>query len=47
MKQNDEMPLLFNNDWRNWVFIAAVGLVGFAMLFVGLIALVQDIINQL
>ena len=47
MKQNDEMPLLFNNDWRNWVFIAACGLVGFAMLFVGIIGIIQNIIEQL
>ena len=47
MKQNEEMPLLFNNDWRNWVFIAAVGLVGFAMLFVGVVGMIQGIISQL
>lgn len=47
MEERNEMPLLFNNDWRNWVFIAACGLVGFAMVFVGVVGMIQCIIAQI
>ena len=46
MKQKDEMPLFWDEAWKNWLFVIAAGLVGFALLFMGIVGLVQDIIAQ-
>ena len=45
-EQNDLMPLLFNKAWQNWLFVIC-GLVGFAMVFVAVVGMIQGIISQL
>ena len=47
MEEKNEMPLFWDKAWKNWLFVIAAGLVGFALLFMGIVGLVQDIINQL